>query len=202
METVDLGLPSGTLWAEMNVGAEKISDIGGYVAFGNASIHDEAEINEYTLFASDCHDNGLVKNNMICKYTPGDSLMVMQPEDDMARITLGKSFSTPTIEDFKELVDNTTQAVGTFNNEKCLKLKSKVNDAELYFPCTGWASDGTVKCKDDGGVYMTANMTDNFMALWVFTFDVDNAQTQLLDCARRYVGLTIRAICKNSNTES
>lgn len=33
-EYVDLGLPSGTLWATMNVGAEKPEDYGDYFAWG------------------------------------------------------------------------------------------------------------------------------------------------------------------------
>lgn len=32
---VNLGLPSGTLWAETNVGAKSKSDIGEYYAWGN-----------------------------------------------------------------------------------------------------------------------------------------------------------------------
>ena len=33
-EYVDLGLPSGTLWATRNVGADKPEDIGDYFAWG------------------------------------------------------------------------------------------------------------------------------------------------------------------------
>ena len=35
-EYVDLGLPSGTLWAEMNVGASKASEAGLYFRWGDA----------------------------------------------------------------------------------------------------------------------------------------------------------------------
>jgi len=34
VEAVDLGLPSGTKWANMNVGAEKPEDYGSYFAWG------------------------------------------------------------------------------------------------------------------------------------------------------------------------
>lgn len=36
MKYVDLGLPSGTLWADCNVGAEKPQDYGDYFNFGDA----------------------------------------------------------------------------------------------------------------------------------------------------------------------
>ena len=36
-ETVDLGLPSGTKWANMNVGAEKPEDVGLYFAWGETT---------------------------------------------------------------------------------------------------------------------------------------------------------------------
>ena len=36
-EYVDLGLPSGTLWATRNVGADKPEDIGDYFAWGETT---------------------------------------------------------------------------------------------------------------------------------------------------------------------
>ena len=39
-EWVDLGLPSGTLWATMNVGASSPEDCGYYFAWGETSTKD------------------------------------------------------------------------------------------------------------------------------------------------------------------
>lgn len=36
-EYVDLGLPSGTLWASCNIGAEHPEDYGSYFAWGETS---------------------------------------------------------------------------------------------------------------------------------------------------------------------
>ena len=36
-EYVDLGLPSGTLWASMNVGANSITDCGNYYMYGKGT---------------------------------------------------------------------------------------------------------------------------------------------------------------------
>lgn len=196
--TIDLGLPSGTLWTEMNLCANKINDIGGYTAFGNIQIYSPNEISEYNLFSDDCRNNSLVENNVIKKYTPYDGVTIIQPEDDIAKKSLGNKFSIPSVSDFQELINNTTQAICTFNNEKCLKMKSKINDAEILFPCTGWASWGQIKFRENGGVYMTSNMTSDFISSYVFVFDSSNAKVEILDCAKRFIGLTVRAICKNS----
>lgn len=43
---VDLGLPSGTKWATMNVGASSITDYGNYYKYGlGASQYDNAQAN-------------------------------------------------------------------------------------------------------------------------------------------------------------
>lgn len=37
METIDLGLPSGTLWASCNLGASSLLEFGDYFAWGDSS---------------------------------------------------------------------------------------------------------------------------------------------------------------------
>ena len=37
METIDLGLPSGTLWASCNLGASSLLEFGDYFAGGDSS---------------------------------------------------------------------------------------------------------------------------------------------------------------------
>ncbi|MCQ2315083.1 MAG: hypothetical protein MJZ85_00135 [Bacteroidales bacterium] len=44
---VDLGLPSGTLWATCNVGADKPEDYGGYFAWGETKKKTEYSWNPY-----------------------------------------------------------------------------------------------------------------------------------------------------------
>ena len=46
-EYVDLGLPSGTLWATCNVGADKPEDFGDYFAWGETTPKDAYDEESY-----------------------------------------------------------------------------------------------------------------------------------------------------------
>ena len=52
-EYIDLGLPSGTKWATMNVGADSNNILGGYFAWGGRRVLQAAfqyAISQYLLF--------------------------------------------------------------------------------------------------------------------------------------------------------
>ena len=55
-EYVDLELPSGTLWAAMNVGASKPSDYGLYFQWGDTSGYTADQVGKGKQFASDWND--------------------------------------------------------------------------------------------------------------------------------------------------
>ena len=56
MESIDLGLPSGNLWCEINLGAEKIGENGKWAAWGGLELHGDKEVEEFTMFSNDGHD--------------------------------------------------------------------------------------------------------------------------------------------------
>ncbi len=81
-EYVDLGLPSGTLWATMNVGATSVTD-SGTDFYWNVDPSDESISTNY-------HESG-------------DTLL---PTDDHATVAWGSDWVTPTSEQLQELYDN------------------------------------------------------------------------------------------------
>ncbi len=106
---IDLGLPSGTLWATCNVGAEMPEDLGGYFAWGETTTKATYEWSTYK------YCNG--SENTITKYCNdanygyngySDELVILQPDDDAATANWGNGWRMPTLEECKELVDNTT----------------------------------------------------------------------------------------------
>ena len=84
-EYVDLGLPSGTLWATCNVGAETPESIGSYFAWGETST--KADYDWSTYKYCNGSENTLTKycNDANYGYNGySDELVVLQPEDDAA----------------------------------------------------------------------------------------------------------------------
>ena len=99
-EYVDLGLPSGTLWATCNVGSNTPEGYGDYYAWGETEtkelydwksykygrfIHERYELNKY------CTDSAFGLNGFV------DNLTVLEPDDDVARVCWGEGWCMPTI---------------------------------------------------------------------------------------------------------
>lgn len=90
---VDMGLPSGTLWGDRNVGASSPEDYGSYFAWGESE--PKAEYNWGTYKWGDL-DN-------ITKYNFADGLTALKPEDDPATAEFGEGWRMPTADEWYEL---------------------------------------------------------------------------------------------------
>ena len=89
---VDLGLPSGTMWATCNVGAESPDQYGDYFAWGETTPKDTYNWNTYL------YSNG--DYNQLTKYCSQsdfgfngftDNLKTLQPSDDAATTNWGEA---------------------------------------------------------------------------------------------------------------
>ncbi len=128
---VDLGLPSGLLWATRNVGASSPTDYGNYYAWGETSPKSVYDWYTYRYYNS--------STDSISKYTDSDGLTILQPGDDAATANYGGR--TPTQAEWQELIDNTTSQWTTINgvNGRCF---TGSNGNSLFLPAAGsrWGS--------------------------------------------------------------
>ena len=99
---IDLGLPSGLLWAKSNMGTTEPTELGDYYAWGETSTKNDYENSTYKLFKTD--KDGVIKE--ILKYSEKDWKTVLEREDDAANANLGVGYRIPTQEDWQELLDN------------------------------------------------------------------------------------------------
>ena len=93
---VDLGLPSGLLWAKCNIGAATESDAGGYFAWGETAPKTEFGYGKYKF------------GSTFTKYNWSDNLRELQPEDDAAFVNLGPWCHIPTKAEWEELIEKCT----------------------------------------------------------------------------------------------
>lgn len=107
-EYVDLGLPSGTLWATCNVGATKPEEFGDYFAWGETKPKKVYDINSYKWFDHSKELSSL--NDCIFNYESKTLL----PEDDAATANWGKEWRMPSSEEQRELIEN-CHVVWTYN---------------------------------------------------------------------------------------
>lgn len=113
---IDLKLPSGTLWADRNIGATNIYDGGKLFQWGDPTPYDVPEhtgskINEgQKMFSwSDYKWNPSGDGSTYTKYNRTDRKTTLDPEDDAAHVNMGGTWKMPTKEQVTELFKGTTQ---------------------------------------------------------------------------------------------
>lgn len=156
-EYVDLGLPSGTLWAKTNIGTTSENKEGYLFAYGETSPKTEYTFENWTLLDNK-YDNmfnlmtdtyraaGIING----QYEPYAgiryrfTLMYMQ---DAASVNWGKLWRIPSIEEWKELFDNCTVEdydyviIDGDQYPQSRILRSKHNDNYIILPYTSFSAN-------------------------------------------------------------
>ena len=135
---VDMGLPSGLLWADRNVGASSPEDYGYYFSWGETSTKSTYEPSTYRYIK----DDG--KLTKYCTYSKRgyrgftDGLTILQSDDDAASYHFGDGARTPTDDEWQELLDNTTNKWTTRNGVSGRLFTSKKNGNSIFLPAAGY----------------------------------------------------------------
>ncbi len=144
-ECVDLGLPSGTLWATCNIGASKPEEYGNYFAWGETSGYNEGKRD-----FDDEHYKFRVKKYLglkwiYTKYVENkkngnvDNKLSLDKEDDAAHVLWGNGWRMPTTAQIEELInkENTTCEIILQNGIRGFQITSKANGNSIFFPAAG-----------------------------------------------------------------
>ena len=162
---VDLGLPSGLLWAKYNMGTDSQTEIGDYYAWGETSPNKKF----YFISTYKYYETTISKILEILKYSEKDRKTVLELEDDAANANLGVGYRIPTQEDWQELLDNckweavtTTLSVIIDPSQKKVITRWKVtgpNGKYIILPATvGSRADGLNVSPNYDTYYTTANL--------------------------------------------
>ena len=137
-EYVDLGLPSGTMWATCNVGASKPEDEGLLFQFGRVDGYRCGDKNNKFRTnkqnKQDTYSEEIPVASSGKVYTYGE---ILDLADDAAHVNMGGKWRMPTYDELKELVDNTTYDVVTVNEIKGMMFTSTkpgYEDKQLFIP--------------------------------------------------------------------
>ena len=148
---VDLGLPSGTLWATRNVGADKPSDYGKYFQWGDTQGYTAEQVGKDKQFSrADYKWNIDGSYSNFSKYTATGATLEL--EDDAANANMGGFWHMPTPTQINELINNTTSTWTTQDNVKGRLFTSKNDTSKsIFIPAAGGAWDGSVHGSGDLG---------------------------------------------------
>lgn len=171
---VDLGLPSGLLWATCNVGANNPEDYGDLLAWGETQPKDTCDWNTYQYAnGTSWEDPQLTKycNNSSYGYNGFiDNLTTLLPEDDACTANWDNGWRMPTKEEWEELYDNTTVTWATQNGVKG-RLFTASNGNSLFLPAAGFLYGNILNLAGSYGSYWSSSLnTDDPSAAWELYF--------------------------------
>ena len=170
-EYVDLGLPSGTLWATCNVGASSPEDYGDYYEWGETetkSTNDRWSTYKWYNGSS----NTLTKYNTSSYLGTVDNKKVLDPEDDVAHVKWGGSWRMPTDAELTELREKCTWTWTTQNGKNGYKVTSKSNGNYIFLPAAGCRVDSSLYDAGTYGYYWSASLDESYPGYaWDMCFD-------------------------------
>ena len=173
---VDLGLPSGLLWATCNVGASSPEDYGDYYAWGETktkSEYDYTNSDNYGEYADDISGNS--------KY-------------DAARAKWGASWRIPTKSEFEELLSYCDLEM-TERNGVSGCLVTGINGNQIFLPATGYKNGESSLMSGSNGDYWSSTPESGRHDAYHFYFDVYNDNgSHSMSSYNRYYGRSVRAV--------
>ena len=190
---VDLGLPSGTLWATCNVGANNPEEYGKYFAWGEITPKITYNWGSYQYCNGDydkltkyCNNSSFGYNNFT------DDLTTLLPEDDGATANWGNGWCMPTADQWRELRDNTICAWTTLNGVNG-HLLTATNGVSLFFPAAGYHHDDELDDPGNGGYYWASSLRVDYPG-YAWYYGLGSGNYGVYPSGYRYVGFSIRPV--------
>lgn len=199
---VDLGLSSGTLWADRNVGADNTCDCGVYFAYG--------ELQGKKNYSWDTYKYANGARLTLKKYTDNEDIQRLDPKLDAASVIMRDNWRTPTREDFLELIEECDfKIVRDYDNTgiRALIVYNR-NDRSKFIviPGCGYIKGTTLynsSMYKNGHIKLWSSSTDlKYRSNQAFYFSADDgnggggkAYGNIME-SDYYIGMVIRAVIK------
>ena len=173
---IDLGLPSGTLWACCNVGASTPEEFGGYYAWGETHTKNVYTWASYQYYNE---NDGLV-------YIGSD---IAGTYYDAATSNWGAPWRMPTKDQFAELWANTsTSYEGKYLNGVGGRTFIGCNGNRIFLPYAGGYNEGTM----NGGRYWSSTL--GYTSSHAYSPRFNDVESVPQGSSERYYGLSVRPV--------
>ena len=182
VKSVDLGLPSGTIWAACNLGASSPEECGDYYAWGETELKDKYSWNNYKFGTE----------NNLTKYNKEDNKTILDPEDDAAHVVLGGKWHMTKKKQIEELVENATNEESELNGVKGRLFTSKINNNKLFFPYSGYKSGVDIHGKGMLTYCLSSSLYEHSYNYATTLFS--NSDYSQFECSHRFNGRTVRGV--------
>ncbi len=193
-EYVDLGLPSGTLWATTNVGATSPEDYGDYFAWGETTPKDYYGWDNYawsngrwSTLTKYCNNGTWGYNGFV------DNLVELEPADDAATANWGSEWCMPSRDQLDELITQCTMQWTTTSGVNGYKVTSKINGKTMFLPAAGFYFGGELYSAGNIAYYWTRTVNDA-RCYYAYYFFFHSSGSQDLTTGDRDSGFSVRPV--------
>ncbi|MBR6494088.1 MAG: hypothetical protein IKT22_02300 [Prevotella sp.] len=198
-QAIDLGLPSGTLWASCNVGATKPEEYGDYFAWGETKPKKEFSWENYKWY----NGSNVSSEYNLTKYKDRfdekvDNKIELDLEDDAAYVNWGRQWRMPSFDQIKELAYKCSWTWTTQNGVGGCKVVGP-NGNSIFLPAAG-VYEGVQLRSGKNGYYWSrshGSITRKISAVQsiILNFYSEDPDDTDWDAQRRCIGSTIRPVC-------
>lgn len=197
---VDLGLPSGNLWAAYNVGGSRPEDYGDYFAWGETATKEAFTWSTYGHAAWGVDIYGR-EGYYLIKYCSRqmdglegftDNLTELQLQDDAAKANMESGARIPSKEEWQELKDHTTHDYAEINGISGRRYTGS-NGKSIFIPFAGYINNESMNDDSFYGYYWSNALYTNVPNYaWVFVCgeggcNINSQQTRILGASVRAV---------------
>ncbi len=176
---VDLGLPSGTLWATCNVGASRPEGYGDYFAWGETETKSSYTSSNYTYY----------NNSEVLPLTY-----------DAANVNWGGDWRMPTKVEQDEL-RNASYTTWTWiyrNGVGGYMVSSKINGNSIFLPAAGYRNESNLYRAGSDGYYLTSSLNTSYLHL-TYVLHFSSSRVDLVS-TDRYFGRSVRAVLPHNTS--
>ncbi|MBR5964152.1 MAG: hypothetical protein IK000_08390 [Bacteroidaceae bacterium] len=197
---VDLGLPSGTLWATCNIGASTPEEYGDYFAWGETEpkgVYDEKTYKYFTDLTLD--EDGDVDDYKISKYNRDelydrvDDKTILDYEDDAAHVNWGDKWCMPTKEQWDELKKECSWKWMDLDDEHGGYKVIGSNGKSIFLPAAGCRIDSSLSVAGSNGSYWSRTLSSDYPS-YAWFLDLCSSDVGTYDYCRRYYGQSVRPV--------
>ena len=189
-EYVDLGLPSGTLWATCNVGANSPEQYGDYFAWGETAPKEVYTWETYKW----CNGtwDSLTKYNFQNYYGTVDNKKELEPADDAAQANWGLSWQMPTKAQQDELHEHCNWQWTTMNGVNGY-LGTGPSGKTLFLPAAGYKDGTRIVSEGEFGYYWSHSLFYG-MSLYAYNQLFFSGSSPSWNKQERSFGISIRPV--------
>ncbi len=199
VEPVDLGLPSGTLWAPYNVGATAPEEFGSYFAWAETEPKENYSGNNYKYGtgSGESYIDSFTKYCVESDMGTVDGKTKLEPIDDAATVNWGGDWRMPTNSELQELVDNCTWEWTTVNGSKGYKVIGK-NGNSIFLPAAGIFQETGLEEANHLGLYLSSVLHGEWSGgsytLWAAYYEDEGGYIEV-EGLDRGNGASVRPVC-------